>query len=205
MWENIVGRSRPFWVFWLPRLKAFFPSQLAGVGLEDFYRAVNRVQLSPIRVEADELTYNLHIFLRFDIENMILERKVGVGDLPELWNSKMEEYFGFRPANDAEGVLQDVHWSGGLIGYFPTYSLGNLLSVLFYDQAVSELPDIPSQIERGVFAPLLNWMRTRIHRVGASYTPAELVEKVTGGPVRTAPFLSYIKDKYSEIYGLQMT
>jgi carboxypeptidase Taq len=202
MWENVVGRSRPFWSFWLPRLKAYFPSQLAGIGLEDFYRAVNRVQLSPIRVEADEVTYNLHIFLRFDIENLILERKVGVGELPELWDSKMEEYFGFRPADDTEGVLQDVHWSGGLIGYFPTYSLGNLLSVLFYNQAVSDLPDIPAQIERGNFAPLLNWMRTRIHLVGATYTPSELVERVTGGPVCSEPYLSYIRDKYSEIYRL---
>jgi carboxypeptidase Taq len=202
MWENVVGRSRPFWSFWLPRLKAYFPSQLAGIGLEDFYRAINRVQPSPTRVEADEVTYNLHIFLRFDIENMILERQVSIGQLPELWNSKMEEYLGFRPADDAEGVLQDVHWSGGLIGYFPTYSLGNLLSVLFYNQAVSDLPDIPAQIERGNFAPLLNWMRTRIHRVGATYTPTELVERVTGGPIRSAPFLSYIWDKYSDIYGL---
>jgi carboxypeptidase Taq len=202
MWENVVGRSRPFWSFWLPRLKAYFPSQLAGIDLEDFYRAINRVQPSPTRVEADEVTYNLHIFLRFDIENMILERQVAVRDLPELWNSKMEEYVGFSPANDAEGVLQDAHWSGGLIGYFPSYSLGNLLSVLFYDQAVSDLPDIPSQIESGNLAPLLNWVRTRIHRVGATYTPTELVERVTGGPVHTAPFLSYIRDKYSDIYGL---
>jgi carboxypeptidase Taq len=202
MWENVVGHGRPFWSFWLPRLKAYFPSQLTGIGLEDFYRAINRVQPSPIRVEADEVTYNLHIFLRFDIENMILERQVGIRELPEVWNSKMEEYLGFCPTNDAEGVLQDVHWSGGLIGYFPTYALGNLLSVLFYNRAVSDLPDIPSQIERGNFAPLMNWMRTRIHRVGATYTPSELVERVTGGPVRTAPFLSYIRDKYSDIYGL---
>jgi carboxypeptidase Taq len=202
MWENIVGRSRGFWTFWLPRLKEYFPAQLEGIEVEGFYRAVNRVKPSLIRVEADEVTYNLHIFLRFEIENLILEGKVKLTDLPELWMAKMEEYLGVRPPNDADGVLQDVHWSGGLIGYFPTYSLGNLLASQFYAQAVSELPEIPSQIERGEFAPLLNWMRQKIHRHGDKYTVTELVERITGGPIRTEPFLDYIRGKYTGIYGL---
>jgi carboxypeptidase Taq len=202
MWENVVGRSRRFWDFWLPRLKKYFPAQLAGVDVETFYRAINRVQPSLIRVEADEVTYNLHIFLRFEIENLMLEGKVKLADLPELWNAKMEEYLGIRPQNDAQGVLQDVHWSGGMIGYFPTYSLGNLLSALFFNQAVSDIPDIPSQIQQGDYSALLSWMRHKIHVHGAKYTPAELVERVTGGPIRTEPFLAYIRQKYTEIYDL---
>ncbi len=200
LWENVVGRSRGFWTFWLPRLREVFPAQLDGVDVGAFYRAVNRVQPSLIRVEADEVTYNFHIFLRFEIENLMLERKVPLGDLPELWNAKMEEYLGIRPPHDADGVLQDVHWSIGHIGYFPTYSLGNLLAAQFYNQAVSELPDIPAQIERGEFAPLFNWMRQKIHVPGAKYTPQELVQRITGGPIRTGPFLDYIRNKYAEIY-----
>ncbi len=202
MWENVVGRSREFWTFWLPRLKEYFPAQLEGVSLDDFYRAINRVEPSLIRVEADEVTYDLHIFLRFEVENRLLEGRVRVAELPELWNARMEEYLGVRPGNDAEGVLQDVHWAGGMIGYFPTYSLGNLLAAQFYNQALADHPDIPAQIERGEFGTLLHWMREKIHRHGAKYTPAELVERVTGGPMRTEPFLTYIREKYSRIYGL---
>jgi carboxypeptidase Taq len=202
MWENVVGRSRGFWTYWLPRLKDYFPTQLDGVSVEYFYRAINRVRPSLIRVEADEVTYNLHIFLRFEIENLMLERKVKLADLPELWNDKMEEYLGVRPPDDADGVLQDVHWSAGYLGYFPTYSLGNLLAAQFYAQAVSELPDIPAQIEQGEFAPLLAWMRERIHAHGAKYTPRQLVERVTGGPLDPGPFLAYVQAKYTDIYGL---
>jgi carboxypeptidase Taq len=202
MWENIVGRSRGFWTYWLPRLRQAFGPQLAGVSDEAFYRAINRVQPSLIRVEADEVTYNLHIFLRFEMENLMLEGKVRAADLPELWNAKMVEYLGVRPPNDALGVLQDVHWSSGLMGYFPTYALGNLLSAQFYAQAVSELPHIPDEIERGEYASLLGWMRERIHSRGAKDTPAELVRRVTGGPLRTGPFLQYVRNKYGELYGI---
>jgi carboxypeptidase Taq len=202
MWENVVGRSRGFWTFWLPRLKEYFPAQLNGVDVDAFYRAINRVEPSPIRVEADEVTYNLHIFLRFEIESLMLEGKVRIADLPELWNAGMEEYLGLRPDNDANGVLQDVHWSGGMMGYFPTYSLGNLLAALFFEQAVSEEPGIPAQIERGDYSALLAWMRDKIHRHGAKYTSSELVERVTGGPIRARPFLAYIRKKYTELYGL---
>jgi carboxypeptidase Taq len=202
MWENVVGRSRGFWVFWLPRLKEYFPSQLADTSVEAFYRAINRVEPSLIRVEADEVTYNLHIFVRFEIENLMLERKVRLADLPELWNTKMEEYLGVRPEDDANGVLQDVHWSSGYFAYFPSYSMGNILSAQFFQQAVAELPDIPAQIEQGEFSSLLDWMRTNIYAHGAKYPPAELVERVTGGPIRTEPFLDYVRTKYADIYDL---
>jgi carboxypeptidase Taq len=202
MWENVIGRSRDFWQFFLPQIKEVFPAALEGITLEEFYRAINRVQPGLIRVEADEVTYNLHIFLRFEIETDLLERKVRVSDLPELWNVKMQEYLGLTPPNDALGVLQDVHWSGALLGYFPTYALGNLLSVQFYEQALSEVPEIPDQIARGEFGPLVGWLHERIHRHGAKFTPAELVERVTGSSISPRPFLKYLKDKYGEIYGL---
>lgn len=202
LWENVVGRSMEFWTFWLPHLKKYFPNQLKGVGVESFYRAINKVSPSLIRVDTDEVTYNLHIFLRFEIENLMLERQVKVKELPELWNLKMKEYLGICPPNDAEGVLQDIHWSMGGIGYFPTYSLGNLLSVLFYNQAIKDLPDIPSQIKKGNFIPLLNWMREKIYKEGAKYIPDELVKRVTGEPICTKPFLTYMQKKYTDIYGL---
>ena len=202
MWENIVGRSRGFWTHWLPRLKEYFPRQLEGIGVEAFYQAINRVQPSLIRVEADEVTYNLHIMVRFEIENLMVEGKVKAAELPELWDAKMEEYLGIRPPNVSDGVLQDVHWSSGYIGYFPTYSLGNLLAAQFYNQAVSEEPGIPAQIEQGEFGTLFDWMREKIHKPGNKYTPSELVEQVTGGPIRTEPFLAYVRAKYTEIYDL---
>ncbi len=202
MWENTVGRSRPFWQYWLPHLQDSFPGQLEGVTVETFYRAVNRVQPSLIRVEADEATYNLHIFLRFEIENLMLEQKVKIADLPELWNAKMEEYLGIRPDSDRNGVLQDVHWAGGMMGYFPTYALGNLLAAQFYAQALADLPDLPEHYARGEFAPLLGWLRDTIHVHGSKYTPEELVQRITGGPISTGPFLAYVREKYGEIYGL---
>ncbi len=202
LWENLVGRSRGFWRHYFPRLQALFPEQLAGVDAESFYRAVNRVQPSPIRVEADEVTYNLHIFLRFELENDLLEGRVGVADLPAAWNAKMEEYLGLTPTNDGEGVLQDIHWAGGLLGYFPTYALGNLLSVQLFDQALAESPSLPAQIESGQFAALLGWLREKVHRHGKKFTPAELMRRVTDSELQAAPYLAYIRAKYGEIYGL---
>jgi carboxypeptidase Taq len=160
------------------------------------------VEPSLIRVEADEVTYNLHIMVRFEIENLMVEGKVKVADLPELWDAKMEEYLGIRPPDVADGVLQDVHWSSGYIGYFPTYSLGNLLAAQFYNQAVTEQPGIPAQIEQGQFATLFNWMREKIHKPGRTYVPTELVERVTGDEIRTEPFLDYIRAKYTDLYDL---
>ncbi|MBN1660588.1 MAG: carboxypeptidase M32 [Anaerolineae bacterium] len=202
MWENMVGRSREFWTFWLPRMKEYFPAQLDGVTVDEIYRASNYVEPSLIRVEADEVTYNMHIFLRFEVENLMLDQKVPIRDLPELWNQKMVEYLGIHPDSDTNGVLQDVHWAGGMLGYFPTYSLGNLLAAQFYAQALSEMPDLPQQFERGEFSGLLGWLRTNIHVHGSKYTPVELVERITGGPIRTEPFLDYVREKYTQIYDL---
>jgi len=202
MWENLVGRSRAFWRFFFPRLRAAFPDQLADADAETLYRAVNKVRPSLIRVEADEVTYNLHIMLRFELENDILEGRVGIAEVPAAWNAKMETYLGLVPPDDAQGALQDIHWAWGLMGYFPTYSLGNLISAQFFDQARADLPDLEAQIEAGEFAPLLSWLREHIHRHGRKFTPAELVERVTGRPLDAAPFVRYVKNKYGELYGL---
>lgn len=202
MWENLVGRSLSFWRYWLPLFQKAFPAQLESVSVEDFYRAVNIVQPSAIRVEADEVTYNLHIFLRFEIELGLLEKTIRVEELPEIWDAKMEEYLGYRPENDAEGVLQDVHWSYGYFGYFPTYSLGNILSVQFFAMAMKEMPDLMDQFSKGEFEGLLDWTRKNIHWHGAKFFPKELVRKVTGGPIDPRPYISYLKEKYGEIYRL---
>jgi carboxypeptidase Taq len=202
LWENLVGRSRPFWRRYLPRLREHFPAQTADVTEEDFYRAINRVQPSLIRVEADEVTYNLHIIIRYEIENDLLEGRLSVADAPEAWNAKYEELLGLRPPSDRDGILQDVHWSIGIMGYFPTYTLGNVLSIQLWERAAEEEPSIPEGIERGEFAPLLAWSREKVHRHGRKYLPAELVRRATGEPLTTAPYLAYLKRKFGEIYGL---
>ncbi|HEY8418772.1 MAG TPA: carboxypeptidase M32 [Limnochordales bacterium] len=202
LWENVIGRSRAFWEFLLPRLKATFPEPLAGVDLDRFYRAINRVERSFIRVEADELTYNLHIFVRFDLERELVARRLAVRDLPDAWRAKMEAYLGIVPERDAEGVLQDIHWSLGAIGYFPTYTLGNVLSVQYYDQAVRERPEIPEEIRKGRFEALRTWTNERIHRWGAIFNAAELTRRVTGGPLDSGPYVRYLEQKYREIYRL---
>ncbi|GAB4528544.1 MAG: carboxypeptidase M32 [Anaerolineae bacterium] len=202
LWENLVGRSRAFWSHYFPRLQAIFSEQLAGVDVEDFYRAINRVEPSLIRVEADEVTYNLHIMLRFELENEMLEGKVKVADLPEAWNAKMKAYLGIVPPDDAKGVLQDIHWSGGMLGYFPTYSLGNLISVQFFDKAKADIPSLMDQIAAGRFDELLHWLRENVHRHGRKYTPVELVKRVTGQDMTAANYVAYIKAKFSEIYRL---
>lgn len=203
LWENLVGRSRPFWQHFYPELQSAFPQALGDSSAEDFYRAINRVWPSLIRVEADEVTYNLHILLRFELENDLLEGRLSVADAPDAWNAKTQEYLGLTPANAAEGILQDVHWSGGSFGYFPTYTVGNLLSVQFFEKANTDLGGaIPAQIARGEFGPLLDWLREHIHQWGRKYEPSDLVRRVTGGPLDPAPYLGYLQDKYGEIYGL---
>lgn len=203
MWENIVGRSKPFWQFYYPRLQEFFPGQLTNTGLNTFYRAVNKVEPGYIRVEADEVTYNLHIFLRFELEQDLLTRRLKVADLPDAWNAKMEAYLGLTPPDDAIGVMQDIHWSSGAIGYFPTYTLGNVLSLQFYSQTLKDIPDLPKQFACGEFDPLLDWFRDKIHRHGRKFTANELIKRVTGAErIEAGPYLSYIKQKYSEIYNL---
>lgn len=200
-WENIVGRSLHFWTYWFPRLKEFFPEQLQDVTLEEFYRAINYVEPSPIRVEADEVTYNLHTLLRFELEVGLMERKIKVQDLPELWNARMKEYIGYEPKNDAEGVLQDVHWSDGLFGYFPSYTIGNILSVQFFKKALEDISDLYEQFARGEYSALREWMRTHIHVHGGKYYPEELIQLVVGEPMNPQPFLNYLREKYSGIYG----
>lgn len=202
LWENCVGRSRPFWRFFYPVLQQTFHDQLHGVTMEQFYAAINRVQPSLIRVEADELTYNLHIMLRFEIEQGLIEGKTQPEDLPTVWNRKMEEYLGIVPPTDAEGVLQDVHWSFGAFGYFPTYTLGNLYSVQFFEQAMRELPNLEHEIAAGQLMGLRRWLEQKIHRWGRMFTPAHLAERVTGSTINPEPFLQYVEKKYGELYQL---
>lgn len=203
MWENLVGRSRGFWQYFYPDLQKLFPEQLGAVNLDAFYKAINAVSRSLIRVEADEVTYNLHIMLRFEMENDLLEGKLAVNDAPDYWNAKMESYLGITPPdNGKHGVLQDVHWSSGLVGYFPTYSLGNFLSVQYWDKALADVPSIPDDIASGNFATLLDWLRANIHVHGRKYWPTELTERVTGEPIQVRSFMRYLKDKYTPIYDL---
>lgn len=202
LWENLVGRSRGFWEYFFPRLRRLFRRTLDHVDLEDFYRAINAVAPSFIRVEADELTYNLHVLLRFEIELALLEGSLSVAEVPAAWNAKMEEYLGLTPADDAEGALQDVHWSAGLVAYFPTYTLGNVLSVQLFDAAVAAHPEIPGDIACGRFSRLLAWLREHVHRHGRRFEPQELVRRATGRPLETGPYLAYLKSKYGELYAL---
>ena len=203
LWENIVGRSREFWQFYYPRLQQHFPKQLGQVSQDTFYRAINKVTPSFIRVEADEVTYNLHIFLRFELEQDLLERRLAIKDLPAAWNAKMQAYLGLTPPNDALGVLQDIHWSGGMLGYFPTYTLGNVLSMQFYSRALQDMPHLPQQFSQGKMGDLLAWFRDNIHRHGRKFTAKELIQRVTGAPaIDAGPYLAYIKRKFSEIYEL---
>lgn len=202
LWENVIGRSRGFWEHFLPELQRRFPAQLGSVGLDEFYRAINKVERSLIRVEADELTYNLHIFIRFELERRLIGEKLAVADLPEAWNELMRENLGVVPETDSNGVMQDIHWSGGAFGYFPTYSLGNVLSVQFYDQALKEHPGIPEEICRGEFDTLRVWTNEKIHRHGGIYKPMDLVRRVTGRGLDSGPYLEYLETKYKDIYRL---
>lgn len=201
-WENIVGRSRAFWTWCYPRLRASFPS-FPDVGEEAVYRAVNRVEPSLIRVEADEVTYNLHIMVRFELECDLVARKLGVKDLPEAWNEKYRAYLGIVPPTDSEGCLQDVHWSGGSIGYFPTYSMGNILGYQIWARLLADLGDVDRDIAQGDFSRILGWLREKVYRQGSKYKPAELVERVCGKPLDPADYLAGISTKYRGVYGLR--
>lgn len=200
MWENQIGRSYGFWQHYYPKLKSIFPNELKNVELDGFYRAINKVSPSLIRVEADEVTYNLHIILRFNLELDLMSGKLKVNDLPEAWNEKMENYLGIRPESDGEGVLQDVHWSSGLIGYFPTYSLGNIYGVQFYNKMKNDIVNIEKNISRGNFEEILSWLRTNIHSYGSVYSAEELCKKITGETLNPEYFLNYIDYKYKKIY-----
>jgi carboxypeptidase Taq len=202
LWENVIGRSRTFWSYWYPRLQGTFIEQFKDVTLETFYRAINKVQPSFIRVEADEATYNLHIMVRFEIERDLFAGVLTVEDIPEVWNAKFESYLGIVPPTDALGCLQDIHWSAGLLGYFPTYSMGNLLSVQLYDAAVQAHPAIPDEMANGVYTSLLGWMRQHVHRHGQKYQPKEVIERATGEPMQSRSYVAYLKKKYGDIYGV---
>lgn len=199
-WENLIGRSLPFWKYYFPKLKSFFPDQLNDITLDQFYRGINRSEPSLIRVEADEVTYSLHIILRFELELALVSGELQIKDLPGAWNDKMEELLGIRPDNDAEGVLQDVHWSFGAIGYFPTYALGNLYGAQFFNIMRKDLDNIESLMEEGQFGSILRWLRDNIHRYGSIYTADELCNRVTGESLNPAYFIRYLEDKYSLIY-----
>jgi carboxypeptidase Taq len=202
MWENLVGRSRPFWSCFFPRVAAAFPEQLTGVDAERFYRAVNRVQPSLIRVEADQATYDLHVILRFELEQQILHERLAVSDLPEAWNARIKAYLGLDVPDDSLGVLQDVHWSEGDFGYFPTYSLGNIVSAQIWEAARSALGDLDGQIEQGDFAPLAGWLREHVHVHGCKFMPAETLERAIGSRAEVGPYLRYLQVKFAELYGL---
>src|ERR1044071_5088869 len=202
MWENLVGRSLPFWEHFYPALKKTFPAQLEGVSLKSFYKAINKVEPSLIRVNADEATYNLHIMLRLELEIAMVEGNIAIKDLPEIWNTNMEEYLGVTPPDHAKGVLQDIHWSIGSIGYFSTYALGNLVSVQLWEKINKDIRNLEDQIRKGDFSELLGWLRKNVHRYGQKYEPQQLVEMVTGSKITPEPYIRYLTKKYSEIYGL---
>ncbi len=202
MLENLVGRSRPFWSAYYPRLQAVFPEQLGDIDVDTFYRGINKVERSLIRVEADEATYNLHILLRFEIEADLIEGNLAVADLPQAWNSKFEEYLGLTPPDDRRGVLQDIHWSDGYIGYFPTYTLGNIIAAQLWQKLGADIPDLEAQISKGNFSELIAWLGENVHRHGGKYQPMNLLKRITGQELSAKPYLEYLTGKYSEIYGL---
>lgn len=200
--ENMVGRSIEFWKYFYPKLQEYFPKQLENTSVEEFYRAVNTVEPSFIRVEADELTYNLHIMLRYEIEKALISGEIEAKDLPVIWKQKMQDYLGVTPSTDTEGVLQDVHWSFGGIGYFPSYSLGNLYAAQILRTIQKDLPDFYNHIENGRFDLIQEWLKENVHQYGKLYTPNELIVKVTGEELNAEYLVEYLEKKYSEVYGL---
>jgi carboxypeptidase Taq len=202
-WENLVGRSRGFWEYFYPKLQAKFPTQLNGVSLDTFYRAVNKVQRSLIRTEADEVTYNLHVMIRFDIELALLEGNLLVRDLPEYWHVRYNADMGMRAPDDRDGVMQDVHWFGGTVGgSFQGYTLGNIMGGQFFTQALKAHPEIPHEMSQGKFDTLHTWLIDNVYQHGSKFTANELIERATGGPLTIEPYLAYLKMKYGELYNL---
>lgn len=203
LWENIVGRSKGFWEHYYPKLKKDFPKQFKDVPLESFYKAINKVSRSLIRTDADELTYNLHVIIRFDLECELLEGKLAIKDLPEVWRARYKSDLGVYSETDTNGVLQDVHWFGGAIGgAFQGYTLGNILSSQFYDAALKANPSIPKEIAKGKFATLHSWLRENIYQHGSKFTAPEIIKRATGQEMTIEPYMRYLKTKYSELYQL---
>lgn len=200
LWENQVSRSRGFWNHYEPKLRATFPEQLAGISSEDLYLAINSVTRNPIRVDSDEVTYNLHIIIRFEIEKKLFSGELAIADLPEYWNFQYKELLGVEPKSDAEGVLQDVHWSGGAFGYFPSYCLGNMLAAQLWYAALDQLPQLEEDFERGDFSRLLSWLREKIHRHGSRYHLLELSQQATEQELSPKALIRYLKDRYLPLY-----
>ena len=196
MWENLVGRGLPFWRFFYPRLQEIFPKPFAGIEVDRFYTAINKAQPSLIRINADEVTYGMHVILRFEIEQDIINGRVELGDLPDLWAQKMHEYLGIEVPDHAHGVLQDMHWATGLIGYFSTYLLGTVMSVQLWEQADEDLGGLDEQIERGEFTPLRGWLEEHVHSQGRKYPPQELMRRATGSTIDAKPYLAYLRRKF---------
>jgi carboxypeptidase Taq len=201
MWENLVGRSLPFWRRYYGLLAETFPAELDGTDPEGFYRAVNKVEPSLIRIEADELTYDLHILIRFELERELIDGELEPRDLPAAWNERVRSYLGIEVPDDAHGVLQDVHWADAAFGYFPTYSLGNVIAAQLWEAARVALPDLDRQIEEGQFEPLREWLRENVHRHGRKYSAGEVVERATGKPIGVGPYVDYLKAKFDSLYG----
>ena len=200
LWENMVGRSHEFWQWCLPHAQTRF-SSLKGISVDRVYADLNRVEASLIRIEADEATYNLHILLRFELEKALIDGALQCSDLPQAWGDLYETYLGIRPQNDSEGVMQDVHWSAGLIGYFPTYTLGNIFAAQLMQAAQTALGDLPGMIAKGQFRPLLEWLRANIHHYGSCKKPTNLVASAVGEPLSSKPLVDYLNQKLSPLYG----
>ena len=196
LWENLVGRSLPFWRFFYPRLQEVFPSQFGGVELERFYAAINRVRPSLIRIRADEVTYGMHVILRFELEQDMVNGRIELRDLPKRWAEKMDEYLGIEVPDDENGVLQDMHWSSGAIGYFSTYLLGSVMSVQIWEKAAGDLGDLEQQVERGEFAPLREWLGEHLHANARKFAPQETLRRAVGTTIDAKPYLAYLKKKY---------
>lgn len=203
LWENVIGRSRGFWEYYYPKLQVYFPAQLSDVSMDTFYRAINKVQRSLIRTDADEVTYNLHVMLRFDFELALLEGKLAVKDLPDAWNARYKTDLGIEPPDNRDGILQDVHWYGGQIGgSFQGYTLGNILTAQFYKTALLAHPEIPNEVRIGKFNTLLTWLQNNIYKHGSKFTAPELIERVTGEALHVEPYIEYLTSKYGDLYAL---
>lgn len=200
-YENVLGKSLEFWIYFYPKFQEAYP-ELKKVDLRSFYQAINRVEPSLIRIDADELTYSLHVIIRYEMEKLLINGDIPIDDVPRLWNEKYKEYLGVEPENDGEGVLQDVHWSGGDFGYFPTYALGNLYGAQLFHKLKEDLPDWNRQVEGGDFSSITKWLRENVHQYGATFKPAELIRKVTGEELTAKYFVEYLNEKFGKLYGV---
>jgi carboxypeptidase Taq len=202
LWENCVGRSRGFWKYFYPKLQERFPGPLGSVSLDAFYKGMNRVAPSLVRTEADEVTYHFHVMIRYEIEKKLIEGSLSAEGLNEVWNDHYKQYLGVSATDDKKGVLQDVHWSHGMFGYFPTYSLGSFYAAQFFEQAVKDIPGLAAEIETGAYDKLLQWLREQVHVHGRRYTSEELCQRITGRGLDFSSFMNYIRAKYADVYGL---